>query len=146
MACVHTTIADAVTTALNAADMVKSFTATRVYIPELELRDAEDSLVVRVWPAPEGRITSFADRSRKRREYPVFIGIMQKCDVDDNDVLDEYAELLEEIEDLFVGERLTGYTSAVCISSEQVALFSWEAMRQERQYTGVVKLTFLRVA
>lgn len=145
MACIHTTIAEAVKTALNAATLSQSFTATRVYVPELELRDTEDAIVVRVWPAPEGRITTISDRQRTERKYPVFIGVLRKCDML-NATVDLYAALLEEIEDLFIAKRLTGYTSAACISTEQVALFGWEALRANRQYVGVIKLTFIRIA
>jgi len=147
MSGVHTAIAEAVKDALNAASLSSSFTATRVYVPELELRNTEN-LVVRVWPAPEGRVTTLdrGTRSRKRREYPVFVGVLKKCDVDTNATVDAYAYLLEQIEDEFLGNSLAGYTSAVCIAAEQVALFAWENMRQKRQYTGVSRLTFVRFA
>lgn len=146
MACIHTTIAEAVKDALNAATLSKTFTATRVYVPELELRSNEDAIAVRVWPAPEGRVSTFATRAAIKRDYPVYVAVLRKCDVDTNATVDAYAALLEEIEDLFVGERLTGYTSAVCTVSEQVALYTWENIRRNRQYVGVVKLTFMRVA
>lgn len=147
MSGIHTTIAEAVKDALNGASLSQSFTATRVYVPELELRDTEDAVVVRVCPAPEGRLFSPSDRSRTRQQYPVHVAVLKKCDVDDNDVVDAYAGLLEEIQAFFsIGSRLASYTSAACIASEQVALFTWETMRQNRQYTGVLKLTFLRIA
>lgn len=146
MACIHTTIAEAVKDALNAATLSKTFTATRVYAPELELRSNEDAIAVRVWPAPEGRVSTFASRGATSREYPVFVAVMRKCDVDTNATVDAYVALLEEIEDLFFGKKLTGYTSAFCRATEQIAAYAWENIRRNRQYVGVVKLTFLRVA
>ncbi len=146
MACIHTTIAEAVKDALNAATLSQTIAATRVYAPDLELRSNEDAIAVRVWPAPEGRVSEFASRSTIKRDYPIYVAVLRKCDVDTNATVDAYAALLEEIEDLFVGERLTGYTSAVCTVSEQVALYTWENIRRNRQYVGVVKLTFMRVA
>jgi hypothetical protein len=148
MSGIHTTIAEAVKDALNAASLSQSFTATRVYVPELELRDTEDAIVVRVWPAPEGRVTTLGKgtRSARHREYPVYVCVLRKCDVDTNATVDAYAYLLEEIEDNFLGDQLTGYTSAVCIVAEEVALFTWENMRQLRQYTGVTKLIFRRIS
>jgi len=145
MACIHTTIAEAVTDALNAATLSQTFTATRVYVPEIELRLNEDAIAVRVWPAPEGRISTFADRSRIKRDYPIYVGVLRRCDIDVNATVDAYAALLEEIEDLFLGSRLTGYTSAFCTASEQIALYAWENLRRNRQYVGVIKLTFMRV-
>ncbi len=146
MACIHTTIAEAVKDALNAATLSQTFTATRVYAPDMELRLNEDAIAVRVWPAPEGRVSTFASRGSIKRDYPVYVAVLRKCDVDTNATVDAYAALLEEIEDLFVGQRLTGYTSAFCTASEQVALYTWENIRRNRQYVGVVKLTFMRVA
>jgi len=146
MACIHTTIAEAVKDALNAAKLSQAFTATRVYVPELEVRLNADAIAVRVWPDPEGRSSKFETRGAMRRTYPVYVAVLRKCNVDDNAVVDAYMALLEEIEDLFAGKSLDGYTSAVCVSTEQVVAYAWESVRAKRQYTGVVKLTFLRVA
>jgi hypothetical protein len=146
MACVHSTIAEAVAADLNTADLSQSFTATRVYAPELQLRATEDAVIVRVWADPVGRTSTFADRARFHREYPVFVGVAKKCDVSTTSTVDAYAELLEEIEDLFLGKTLASYPSAKCKAAEQVALYSWEHIREARQYLGVVKLTFVRIA
>ena len=106
MACIHTTIAEAVKDALNAATLSQTIAATRVYAPDLELRSNEDAIAVRVWPAPEGRVSEFASRSTIKRDYPIYVAVLRKCDVDTNATVDAYAALLEEIEDLFVGATI----------------------------------------
>lgn len=146
MAGIHTTIAAAVTDALNEAALSLPFSAARVYVPEIELRAADEAIAVRVWPDPEGRTGKFESRGHTRREYPIYVAVLARCNVDDNDVVDAYAALLEEIEDHFLGQALAGYPSARCRATDQVVLYAWESLRRNRQYAGVVKLTFMRVA
>jgi|LSQX01.2.fsa_nt_gb hypothetical protein len=143
---IHTAITEAVKDALNAAALSESFTATRVFIPDVELPTSETGTVVRVWPDPEGRTSKFETRSRLRRQYPVLVAVLRRCDVGLNSAVDPYIQLLEEIEDLFSGKQLTGNAAATCIGTEQVIGFSWEAMKRNRQYVGVVKLMFIRVS
>lgn len=143
---VHTEIADAVVDALNDAVLSMAFTASRVYIPNVELSANEDTTVVRVWTDPEGRTSKAETRSKIRRQYPVLVAVLRRCDVNDNSDVDSCILLVEEIEDLFTKKPLDGYPGAVCLGTEQVVAYAWEALKQNRQYAGVVKLTFVQIA
>lgn len=139
------TIAEAVKDVLDAATLSQTFTPTRQAQPRVELTTLNELYVVVV---PIGRVGGPITRDkRKEGTYTVDIGILKKCNVDDNAITDPLVYLGEEIGDLFVDAGpLTGYTSATCLRWDNVdgakAGFAPEHMNRLRQFTGVVRLTF----
>jgi hypothetical protein len=142
-------IAEAVVTVLNAADLSEEFTAVRSYRPTYELPDVATALQVAV--VPRERPTRAQTRTARTGDYGIDVAVLSKPDRGadgevPNTALDPLMYLLEEIEDLFVGNKLTGYATATCISANPIegsdAGYSPEYLGENGQFTGVTRLTF----
>jgi hypothetical protein len=140
---VLTQIADAVAAGLNDASLSQSFTATREYLPEIELADGATDLSVVVVP---GRLASeWATRAASRTEHGVDIGIRKKLAADesnDNATLDPLVRLVEEITDLVKGARPDDYPTAICTRVENDPIYSRQHLRELRQFTAILRLTY----
>lgn len=141
MSAVVVEIAEAVTTAINAATLSQTFVAERAYVPVHELPDLVD-LAVTVVPTSIG-VTPLT-RHSDDHEYTVDVGVQKRCTPDTTDA-DPLMLLVEEIIDLFRGKTLTGYTAAKCLRVANDPIYVPAHLDDERVFTSVVTLTF-RVA
>lgn len=133
-------IGDAVVSALNGASLSQSFTATRKYRPPKDLKDIE-TLTVLVVPGGIGR--ELAARNLKSELHRVDVAVMKQVDPSDNDAMDPLVYLVEEITDLFlIADRLSGYTSALCVQADNDPAWNPEHLAKHRCFTSVIRLYF----
>jgi hypothetical protein len=100
---------DAIVTVLNEATLSQSFTATREYVPRVQLKDM-DTLHVTVVPiTTRGMVVN---RGLSKKQYfTLEIGVQQRSSSvdpdDDKDTFDPLVTLVEEIDTLLVGQTQT---------------------------------------
>ena len=140
MAAIVNTIADAVVTKLSAATFTESFTAVRKYSPTYRLRDM-DTLHVTVVSSSESIEAS--DRSTRQHEYTIDIGIQKRFSSDALTTLDPLLDLVQEVSDEFTGATLTGYTAASWTRTTVDPIFAPDHMSKFRQFTSVIRLTYV---
>ena len=137
---VITDIADAVTAELNGLDPQTPLGAVRsTKAPEFELADMK---TLRVTVVPRGWDIQTATRAAAQCDYQIDVGVQQKCETCDNAELDALLALVERIADHFRGQRLTAMPNAVWVKTENTPLYSPEHMKDLRQFTSVLTLTF----
>ncbi len=127
-------ITEAVVAQINDSD--NDFTAELNLLPEFELKDLK-KLKVTVVP----KALKFTGETRRDggREVKIDIGVQRKCSAETwNDLL----QIVEDITGLFERKRLTGYSPAVCVGIENDPVYDPEHLRQYRQFTSVITLTF----
>lgn len=136
-------IADKVVAALNAESWDLQFTAVREYTPALKLTDV-DVLHVIVVPATIGRAAS--SRTEDELDYEVQIGILQRFQHEpgDTDIRDDLVDLAEAIGNHFARLNLTLDSGPIlrCIAVANDPIYSPEHMRENRQFTSIITLTF----
>lgn len=151
MSTLHDT-ADAVKTLLDGATLSKAFDPRFVYDTNLPLEDA-DQLHVDIVAA--GLACTADSRVSLRYEVAIDIavryrfGTIEQDAVDGSIAVDEikpYADLLEEIGELLAdpdNRKLTDQTVATWVGNE--IRFPWvpDHLRQNRQYTGIIRATYL---
>lgn len=105
--------------------------------PEFELKDLK-KLKVTVVP----KALKFTGETRRNggREVKVDIGIQRKTA--DPAILAELLQFVEDIAGLFERKRLSQYQHAVCVGIENDPVYDPEHLRQMRQFTSVITLTF----
>ncbi len=131
-------LAEAVVTELNAESFSQAFTATRHYVPKIDLKDAA-SLSVLV--APSGFSTSIASRANDDEEYTIDIGVLKRLTVDGNTELDPLMLLVEEIKNHFRRKTIAS-PAAVCTEITNDPIFDIESLDQKRQFASVLNLKF----
>ncbi|MFB3894445.1 MAG: hypothetical protein ACE15C_20785 [Phycisphaerae bacterium] len=137
---VITDIADAVAAELNGNDFGTPLAAVRsTKPPEFELADMKD---LRVTVVPRGWDSQTATRAAAQCDYQIDIGVQKKVASGDNPELDALVGLVERIADHFRTHRLTAMPSAVWVRNENVPLYAPEHMKELRQFTSVLTLTF----
>jgi hypothetical protein len=70
------------------------------------------------------------------------VAIQKKLGTIENGEIDDLMTLVEEIADAFRSKRLEGYTSAVCVKTENEPVYAQEHLDQMRQFTSVLTLTY----
>jgi hypothetical protein len=151
MASVLIQAADAVVTAINAATLPLEFKCKRSYADwDMELSDTDaDRLRVDVVPVLHDN-DGLQDRGAVEYLCPVDVGIRKRISQDDqatggevdNDAIDPLVELLEGIFELFAASRLEDFTDATWSVGEVRSSHNREHLRQWRQFTGIVRITF----
>jgi len=137
---VITDIADAVTAELNGLDPVTPLAAVRsTKPPEFELADMK---TLHVTVVPKGWDSQTATRAAAQCDYQIDIGVQKKCDTGDNAELDGLLALVERIADHFRAQRLAAMPNAVWVKTENTPLYAPEHMKELRQFTSVLTLTF----
>jgi len=132
-----TDIADAVASKINAAGLAPGLTAERILLPVFELKDMK---TLKVSVVPKGRKIIQGTRTENINEVQIDIGVQKKISSDDE--LDGLLKIVEDICALFKAERLDGYKSAICVKVENEPVYDYEHLRQFRQFTSVITLTF----
>ena len=107
-----------------------------MFAPEFDLKGIKEKRIVVV---PAGIETKPNDRDYLEDRLKVQVGILKKCTEDD------VPALIREI--VSVGRRfLHKWVAGVrCAKAECNPIYSPEHLRERRQFTGVVELTFLSV-
>jgi hypothetical protein len=132
-----TDIADAVVNILNASGLTPEFTAERTLLPRYDLKALK---TLKVSVVPKGRKITQGTRVHTMDEVQIDIGIQKKISNDSE--LDVLLKLVEDICGWFKAERLEGYPSALCVKKENEPIYDPGHLRQFRQFTSVVTLTF----
>ena len=131
------TIAEAVTTAINAADLSQEVTAERVYVAPFNLKDLTE---LRVSVVPGGAESEQLSRSQHTHTKTVEV-VAQKRTGRSKEEVDALTLLVEEIGDLFRGQRLDEYEPAFC-AAVAISGHDPDALDQEGRFVSVVSLTF----
>ena len=132
-------VADAVTSALNAASLSQSVVAERHYLPVFDLQEMQ---ALHVSVVPKGMTVAQSSRDSASYDVLVDVAVQKKVDPSDLAELDALMRLVEEIADLFRFRRLDGEPMAVWVKTEHSFLFAPEHLQQLRQFTSVLTLTF----
>ena len=133
-------IADAVVSALNDGSFSQSFTAARSHDSQPVDLDTLSTLDVKV--IPYGIAGVWASRVGVEEDYQVDVVFHQKADIDSNAVVDPLMRFWEELRDFFLGDRLTGYTDAICVSAEALAIYDKDFMRTKRLFGAGIRFAF----
>ena len=137
---VITDIADAVTAELNGHDFGVPLAAVRsTKPPESDLAEMK---TLHVTVVPRGWDSQTASRSMAQCDYQIDIGVQQKLATGDNPELDALVGLVERIAEYFRTHRLTAMPEAVWVRNENVPLYAPEHMKELRQFTSVLTVTY----
>ena len=133
-------IAQAVTDELNAGSFSQSFTAERAYLPVFELKDMA---TLHVTVVPKGRELETVARTIPQEDVQIDVAVQQKlADVaTESGQIDALLTLVEEIGAHFARKRLAG-TNALWLRTENVPVYDPDHLREMRQLTSVLTLTF----
>ena len=132
-----TDIADAVAAKITGANLAPGLVAERILLPVFELKDMK---ILKVSVVPKSRKIIQEARNANTDEVQIDIGVQKK--ISDDSELDGLLKLVEDIAALFKAERLEGYKRAICIKVENEPVYDYEHLRQLRQFTSVLTLTF----
>jgi len=143
MAAIILQLADAVTTALNAATLSQSFAAVRSYIPVYgkQDEDADDLSTLTVAVVPSELAFTTEARNSDEFDYIIDIGIFKRVEPT-NDVCDPLMQLVEEIADLFRGDTVTASLPARFVSATNAPIYDQEMMRQQNIFAALIRLFF----
>ena len=145
-------IASGVTAALAGGTFSQPFTAERSYADwELPLDDdAADDLRVDVVPV-NNPATELESRDQVNYKAAADIVVRKKLNVSEQDPstgrielakIDALVALVLEIHQFFLAARLASYDSASWDKTEVRAAYIPKHLRQHRQFTGIVRVTF----
>ena len=135
-------IADAVVDSLN-----DEFGATwcisvdRILDTELKLEEAE---VLHIDVVPGGVKSEIGTRDSQRGEYTIDIAVRKVLNVEDKKEVDAMFQLMKDIDGyLFDLKRLPSLNYAAWMSSAMRYPYVPALFRNERQYTGLLSITYL---
>lgn len=131
-------IADAVVTALNGGTFETSFTATRVYLPQKDLKDLT-ALAVEVVPIVDAGAVS--TRNQTEHQYQVNIGIRKKVANTNNATLDPLVYLCEQIASFFLTHAISGRNEK-WIGCKSENTYDPNALDSHSVFQAVLQLTF----
>lgn len=134
-----TQVAEAVVAALNSTTFSLPISATRSYLPRVELADLK-TLKVTVVPSSVSVVT--ASRGRTQQDVAIDVAVQQKLTGEDNADLDPLLAIAEEIAAHFQGKRLDSFPDAAWVKTEFKPIYAPEHIEQLRTFTSVLTLTF----
>lgn len=129
-------MADTLEIAMCVRDLLADYGAELSFAPEFDLADLETMKVV-VVPTDFG--VKLDSRATVAEDSEVEVGFLKKAD---DDELPGLVRLVQEIAADFLGRHICG---AVCTEAKCAPLFSPEHIRQRRQFTSVLTLSFRRL-
>lgn len=135
-------VADAITSQLNARSWDMAFTATREYMPQFELRDTK---TLRVTVVPRETKMVAHDRASSRFHHTVDVAVMRRYQSGQPAEVDPLLTLCDAIVDELRQKRLTLYPAAWCIGVDHPILYSSEHWEQFRQFTSIMAFTYMVV-
>ena len=105
-----------------------------MYAPELDLKGIKE---LRIIVAPAGLDMKPISRGFCEDALKIHIGVLKKCTEDD---LPDLVNTVVTIGRSFLDKRLEG---ATCVKVAYNPLYFPDHLRERRQFTGVIELTFL---
>lgn len=136
------TIADAVVTALNAAEFSQPITFARVYVPKFDLANAA-AVQGKVVPKSDAR--EMGSAAGDNAVIAMDIGVMkrlQEAVVDEKAEFDALLGLCEEIKAVLNRQRLAGAEDAICTGTAQEMPYSVDEA-EGRVFLSVITASFL---
>ena len=130
-------LADALAEALSADELSLPVTAERRYLPQVDLEDAD---TLHVFIAPRAIATSLATRTSTEDLYTVDIAVIKRAATDAE--ADTLAGLVAEIADWTRFRGLSGMPGAVWTGVEVNPVFAPEHLKERRQFTSVISVTY----
>jgi len=118
------------------ASELKEYGASVELAPEFALRDVKARRIVVV---PVGVERRFVSRGHRQADFKVQVGVLKKATEDE---LEELIAFVERIGASFLGKAVLGLR---CLKSEHVPLYVPDHLKERRQFTSVVELTFAEV-
>ncbi len=134
-----TQVAESVVAELNAATFSLPVTATRSYLPRVELANLK---TLQVTVVPSSLVVATASRGQTQHDVAIDIAVQQKLASEQNVDLDPLLALAEEIAAHFRGRRLDSFPDALWVKTEFKPIFAPEHLDQLRTFTSVLTLTF----
>ena len=139
-----TDIADAVVAELNGATegtFGEAFTAQRLNLPEFDLKDMA---TLRVSVVPKGVQIAAASRLASQHDWQIDVGVQKKLSADGADQAeqDDLIALVEQIAAFLARRSLAAFPAAVWVKTELPTLYAPEHLRELRQFTSVLTLTY----
>jgi hypothetical protein len=121
----------------------------RKYSPMAKLHDDK----LRVWVVPNQKRRIIVSRADRQSEYDIDIGILKKLETKDPDNIDSgllseidpLITLTEEIDDYLAAparRTLTGSVAGYGYVDSSYVLYDREIMAAERQFVGLINLTY----
>jgi len=133
-------LAEAVKTAVNAESFSVAFTATRVALPEFQLKDMA---TLHVTVVPREIEIGLQARGRNRHTMGVDVAVQQRLATVDNATVDALIALVEEVAGYMTRKNLTsGGETAYWSDTEINPLYDSGHLREMRQFTSVIRLTY----
>ena len=108
-----------------------------MFAPELDLKGTKE---LRIVVAPAGLDMKPISRGFCEDALKIHIGVLKKCTEDD---LPDLVNTVVTIGRSFLDKRLEG---ATCMKVAYAPLYYPDHLRERRQFTGVIELTFLTVS
>jgi len=132
-------IADAIVAELAGGSWSQSFTPERTYLPTFELADS----ALHVTAVPRGTDEKQAARDRVQYDHKIDVAIQQKLAAVSNAAVDALLDLAQEIRE-YLGptQQLADYPSASWVGASNAQLYSPDHLRDWRQFTTVITLTY----
>jgi hypothetical protein len=151
------TIAEAVTSTINDATLTEASELVRYGIEaEDSFADWDDLLedlgVLHIDVVPASDETMLAARGNTAHQVAVDVAVRKRFDACDQDPdtgrikrekIKELVDLLEEIAEIFTGKRMADYENGRWQATMITAPYSRRHLRENRQYHGVARLTFI---
>ena len=136
-------LVDAIAAELDAAPETfsQAFAAETLTDPERELEELQE---LRVDVLKGSKVTEAISRSVLQGDYTIEIVVRQKADGDPDELVRDLESLVEQIDQFFSlpPRRLTAYPAAAWKQSKLVYCYSVKMVRQRRQFTGLLQLTY----
>ena len=136
MSSLVTTVAEAVKDALNGETFTQEFTATRTQLPEFQLSDMSD---LHVTVVPRSDVGTALTRNQDEHLIGVDVAVQQRLSEVSNTTVDALMSLVQEIADFLNRRTIDG---AIWIKTESDPVFAPEHLRELRQFTSVLKITY----
>ena len=135
-------ISDAVVTAINEQyALTLGIRCRRILDTELKLEDSE---VLHIDVVPGGVKSEAGTRDSQRGEYTIDVALRKCLDVEDQAKVDALFLLMRDIDSyLFDLRRLPEFSSAAWTASDMRYPYVPALFRSNRQYTGLLTVTYL---
>jgi hypothetical protein len=106
--------------------------------PDFTLKEVKDAL--RIVVVPVGVAHRMLSRSHREDQFKVQLGVLRKS------TEDELEKLVTDVQKLALSFLHAEIGGAVCTQVEHAPLFVPDHLKERRQFTGIVELTFKEVA
>lgn len=105
--------------------------------PEFSIKDVKEK--TRIVVVPVGIKHKMVARGIEEDAFTIQVGVLRKATEDD------LVDLVSYVQTLAAGFLRKNIAGAVCVQTEHSPLYVPDHMRERRQFTGVIELTFKEV-